>query len=51
MCLVQNFQNGPILTKSTTYSSWFFLKNEPFLTRQNEIIVVKVLQRATEYMF
>ena len=34
MCLVQSVQNGPILTKSLTYSPWFFLKNEPFLTRK-----------------
>ena len=30
LCLVQNIQNSPILTKL----SWFFLKNQSFLTQQ-----------------
>ena len=35
MCFVQNVQNGPILIKSPTYNSWFFLKNQSFLTKKN----------------
>ncbi len=32
MCLVQNVKSCLILTKSPTYSPWFFLKIGPFLT-------------------
>ncbi len=36
MCLVQNDKNSQILTKSPTYSPWFFLKFETHTCKQFE---------------
>ena len=38
MCLIQNVKNSLILTKSPTYSPWFFLKIQPLVTQKKNQI-------------